>query len=231
LADLARANEAVLGDIAPTSRPYGLAQQARKAAERATALTHQLLTLAGPCPGVSAPDLNLVIAGLSEALLRLLGGRVALTLYFNQAPLPVRGDATTVEQIVLNLAICARDAMPSGGKLTIETLQVDVAAGGRRVHANLREGRYALLRVRDAEHVLDDKVRALLDEMLASPRPPDPEEGPGLPVACSLVRRIGGAMTVCSEPGFGTCSAAYLPQAADTSERAPQAPKVQHPAG
>jgi PAS domain S-box-containing protein len=230
LADLTRTNEALLGNLLPAGRPHELAQEARKAGERATALTHQLLALAGGGPGVSAPDLNLVIAGLSETLLHLLGGGIALTLAFDPAPKPLRGDGATVEQIVLNLAVCARDAMPSGGKLTIETLAVDVAAGGTRVHPNLREGRYALLRVRDTEHVLDNKVRDRLDEMLASTRPPDAGEGPGLPIACYLVRQMGGVMTVDSEPGWGTCSAAYLPQAADTSEKGPPAPKDQHPA-
>jgi signal transduction histidine kinase len=230
LADLTRTIEALLGNLSPAGRPHELAQQAQKAGERATALTHQLLALTGFPPRVSAPDLNLVIAGLSETLLRLLGGGVALTLDFDPAPKPVRSDGATVEQVVLNLVVCARDAMPSRGKLTIETLPVDVAAGGPRVHPNLREGRYALLRVRDTEHMLDDKVRARLDEMLASTRPPDAGEGPGLPVACYLVRQMGGVMTVYSEPGLGTCSAAYLPQAADTSEKGPPAPKDQHPA-
>jgi PAS domain S-box-containing protein len=230
LADLTRTNEALLGTLSPAGRPHELAQETRKAGERATALTRQLLALSGGGPGVSAPDLNLVIAGLSETLLRLLGGGVALTLDFDPAPKPLRGDGATVEQIVLNLAVCARDAMPSGGKLTIETLAVDVAAGGTRVHPNLREGRYALLRVRDTEHALGDKVRARLDEMLASTRPPDAGEGPGLPVACYLVRQLGGVMAVDSEPGWGTCSAAYLPQAADTSEKGPPAPKDQYPA-
>jgi PAS domain S-box-containing protein len=230
LADLTRTNEALLGNLSPAGCPHELGQEVRKAGERATALTHQLLALTGSPPRGNAPDLNLVIAGLSETLLRLLGGGVALTLDFDPAPKPVRSDGATVEQIVLNLTVCARDAMSSGGKLTIETLWVDVAAGGTRVHPNLREGRYALLRVRDTERVLDDKVRARLDEMLASPRPPDAGEGPGLLVACYLVRQMGGVMTVYSEPGLGMYSAAYLPQAADTSEKDPPAPKDQHPA-
>ena len=153
-----------------------------------------------------------------------------MTLDFDPAPKPLRGDGATVEQIVLNLAVCARDAMPSGGRLTIETLAVDVAAGGPPVHPNLREGRYALLRVRATGHVLDDKVRARLDEVLASTRPPDAGEGPGLPVACYLVRQMGGVLTVDSEPDWGTCSVAYLPQAADPSEACPPAAKAEHPA-
>jgi PAS domain S-box-containing protein len=229
LADLSRANEALLDNLAPVGRPHELAQEGRQAGERATALTHQLLTLSGASSGVSTPDLNLVIAGLSETLLRLLGGGVALRLDFDPAPKPVGSDGATVEQIVLNLAVCARDAMSLGGKLTIETLSVDGTAGGTRVHPSLREGRYALLRVRDTERVLDEKVRIRLDEILASTRPPGAEEGPGLPVACYLVRQMGGVMTVYSEPGLGTCSAAYLPQVKDASEKGPRAPKDQHP--
>jgi PAS domain S-box-containing protein len=229
LADVAHTVEALLGNLSPAGRPQQLAQEASQAVERATALTHQLLALTGAPLRVGAPDLNLVIAGLSETLVRLLGGGIAVTLDFDAAPKPVRSDGATLEQIVLNLAVSARDAMPSGGKLAIETLPFDVAAGSTRVHANLREGRYVLLRVRDTGQALDDKVRARLDETLASARACDTGEGPGLPVASYLVRQMGGVLMVYSEPGLGNCSAAYLPQAANTAEQGPSVPMDRHP--
>jgi PAS domain S-box-containing protein len=230
LADLTRAIEALLGNLSADGPLHTLAQEARQTGDRARALTHQLLALTGPFPGAVTPDLNLVIGGLSKTLLRLLGGRVALTLDLDPIPKPIRSDGATVEQIVLNLSVCARDTLPRGGKLKIETRAVEVTAGGRPVHPKLGEGRYALLRVHDTERVLDDKVRARLDEVSASARPPDAEERPGLPVACYLVQQMGGVMTVYGEPGLGTCAVAYLPQAADTSEQAPQAPSGQRSA-
>jgi signal transduction histidine kinase len=222
LADLGRTHEALRSALPTDARPRRLADEAGQTGERAAALARQFLALAGEPPSrPGVPDLNLLVAGLGESLLRLLGGAVQLTLALDPAPKPVRAEAGQVEHVVLNLAAHARAAMPAGGKLTLETGTVEVADGDARPHPHLHPGRYVLLEARDTGRGLDEKARERLDEVLASGRAPDPRDGPGLPAACHLVRQLGGVLAVYSEPDLGTCCAAYLPRAAEGTAPVP----------
>jgi PAS domain S-box-containing protein len=153
-------------------------------------------------PGLA--DLNLVVAGLAAALLRLLGETVELTLAFDPTPKPLRADAAQVEQVILDLAVRARDAMPAGGKLTLDTSTVEVGSAGPTPHPQLRPGPYALLQVRDTGRGLDEKARAQVEEAQAAGR---------------RAREMGGVLAVYSDPSVGTCCALYLPRAAGGAVR------------
>ena len=185
------------------------------AAERAAALTRQLLALGRASPPATAcADVGAVLAQLEPMLRRLLGAYVRLEVRAGRGLAPVRADPSQVEQLLLNLALNARDAMPAGGRLTVETQDVEIA-GGTAPHAP--PGRYVMIAVSDEGVGMDPETRARIFEPFFTTKPAG--EGSGLGLACvqQIVERAGGTVVVDSEPGEGTTFRAYLPCAAERS--------------
>ena len=200
----------------------------RKAVNRAAALTSQLLAFSRRSilqPTVIEPDA--VIADLSPMLRRLLGERIRTSVIRSPQPLLVRVDRSRLEQVVLNLAVNARDAMPDGGLLTIETSLVELDEGYASTHREVIPGRYAMLAVTDTGTGMPPDVLAHVFEPFYTTKVLGLGTGLGLSTVDGVVRQSGGSVSVHSEPGSGTVFKVYLPMVAGSAE--PDAPAPSEP--
>ncbi len=212
--------EPVLADI----------EQVRDAAQHATQLTRQLLTFARH--DVARPetlDMGVVVAELEDMLRRTIGEHVELTITVGPGLRPVRADRGQLGQILVNLAVNARDAMPGGGKLTIETTNTDVDATYAASRPDLQPGSYVRLRVSDTGAGMD---RATLDrvfEPFFTTKEKGHGTGLGLATVYGIITTAGGNIEIYSEPGLGTTVTALLPAAEDrAAPRAATAEPVPH---
>jgi two-component system, cell cycle sensor histidine kinase and response regulator CckA len=205
----------LLADAFPPGDARGDAVAAiRDAGERAVNLTGQLLAFGRKsAPAPRALDLNGVVTQAGRLLHRLLGADVELDTVLAPGLRPVRADPTHVEQIVLNLAVNARDAMPRGGRLTVETREVDLGAGDAAAYPDLPPGRYAQLAVTDTGCGMTDEVKAHLFEPFFTTKEPGRGTGLGLAMVYGAAKQSGGHVGVYSEVGVGTTVEVLLPSA------------------
>jgi len=186
------------------------------AAERAGALTRQLLAFGRSSPAhPSLVDMNSVLAELAPMLRRLIGAGVRMDVRAGSGLGRVRADLSQMEQLLLNLALNARDAMPRGGRLTIETHDVEIAGG---TAPPVPPGRYVMLAVSDEGVGMDAETRERIFEPFFTTKPAGKGSGLGLATVEQVVRQAGGSVRVDSEPGLGTTFRIYLPCAAAEAE-------------
>jgi signal transduction histidine kinase/CheY-like chemotaxis protein len=193
-------------------------EQVRGAAQRAIRLTRQLLIFARS--DVVHPEvlsLNEVIAGLEQLLRRSLGEHITLNIAPEDGLWPVKADAGQLEQVLVNLAVNARDAMPGGGKLTIDTANITVDEAYAEGRPGLRPGRYARLRVSDTGAGMPPEVAARVFEPFFTTKPKGKGTGLGLATFHGIITGAGGHAQIYSEPGLGTTVTGLLPA---TSEKA-----------
>jgi PAS domain S-box-containing protein len=190
-------------------------EQIRKAAARAARLTRQLLTF-GRRDVVRAEtlDLNEIVADVHNMLSRSIGEHIALIVDAGHPLPPIRADRGQMEQVLLNFAVNARDAMPKGGTLTIQTRMTDLGAGDARLEANATPGRYVELSVRDTGIGIDHEVATHIFEPFFTTKPKGEGTGLGLATVYGIVTEAGGNATVESEVGVGTTFRVLLPAAA-----------------
>jgi len=203
----------------------GPAQEIASASERASSLTRQLLAFSRK--QMLAPrivNLNDIATENLKMLTRMIGEDIDLVMLPNPNLWPVRADAGQIEQVIMNLAVNARDAMPSGGKLTIETSNITLDEEYARHHAPLAPGDYVMLAISDTGAGMDTETQSHIFEPFFTTKGPK-GTGLGLSTVYGIVKQSGGYIWVSSEVGRGTTFKIYLPRVAGTGEALAQAVK------
>jgi two-component system cell cycle sensor histidine kinase/response regulator CckA len=186
----------------------------RQAGEQAAALTQQLLVFSRR--QVVQPqvlDVNSVVSDLGRMLRRLIGEDIDLTLLLAPGVAPVRGDPRQIEQVLMNLVVNARDAMPEGGQLTVETADIVFDEHDSHVRTDVKPGRYVRIAVTDSGTGMDEATRARIFEPFFTTKDPGKGTGLGLATVYGIVTQHDGLIEVYSEPQHGTVFKVYLPAA------------------
>ncbi len=185
----------------------------KRAGERAAAMTHQLLAFSRKqVLEVKVIDLNAVIADVEKLLQHLITDDVELVTVLDERLGPVEADPGQVEQVLMNLAINASDAMPTGGKLTIETANVDIDEESAAQHADMQPGPYVVLAVSDTGIGMDADTARRVFEPFFTTKEVGQGTGLGLATVFGIVKQSGGDVRVYSEPEHGTTFRVYLPR-------------------
>jgi two-component system cell cycle sensor histidine kinase/response regulator CckA len=205
--------ELLMNALPPADPMSRKISQIDRAADRAAALTKQLLAFSRM--QVLQPrvmNLNGVVEDMGKLLPRLIGEDVELGIQMAQDLGKIRADASQMEQIIMNLAVNARDAMPTGGRLIIETSNADLDRTYNTTHPIVKPGRYVLLAVSDTGTGMDAETQAHIFEPFFTTKEPGKGTGLGLATVYGVVKQSGGFIWVYSELGKGTSFKIYLPR-------------------
>ncbi len=193
-------------------------EEIQAAAERAAALTNQLLVFSRK--QVLQPrvvDLSEVVEGVEKILRRLIGEDIEVVTVLSRTLPAVRVDPGQMEQVILNLSVNARDAMPRGGRLTIETAEVRLDEGYSSQHAGVAPGRHVMLAVSDNGAGMDSETKSRIFDPFFTTKEAGKGTGLGLAVVHGIVQQSGGRIWVYSELGQGTTFKIYLPPVTERS--------------
>jgi len=200
-------------DLSPGEPLYADIDEIKIAGERAAELTRQLLAFSRQqALETKVLDLDQVVGGMEKMLRRLLGADIELTLLPATQLWKVRADPGQVEQVVMNLAVNARDAMPQGGKLTIEVKNAELDEEYAGAHHEVRPGCYVMLAVSDSGAGMDRATLARIFEPFFTTKEKGKGTGLGLATVFGIVKQSGGHVWVYSEPGEGSSFKVYLPR-------------------
>jgi len=207
--------ELIIQRLAPGDPSLPDMQEVKKAADRAAGLTGQLLAFSRrQFVAPKIVDLNAIVLNMDGMLRRLIGeDLIELYTDLDQQIWPMRADAGQIEQVIMNLAVNARDAMPTGGRLTIETRNVTIGEEGRQGTVILEAGAYIRLAVRDSGQGMSEEVQGHLFEPFFTTKETGKGTGLGLSTVYGIVKHSGGVIGVDSQPGQGTTFKIFFPKA------------------
>ena len=212
----------VLGDtVEKGSLAHTASTEILKAADRAAALTQRLLAFSRK--QILQPvilDLNSVVSGFESMLRRLIGEDIRISVQLDPAIGRIRADPNQIEQVVMNLAVNARDAMPEGGELTLRTYTIEVEPPQAR-HHDVAPGQYAVLSVTDSGIGMDAETKARIFEPFFTTKQVGKGTGLGLSTVYGIVQQSGGYLTVQSELHRGATFNVHLPCVAEEAEAEP----------
>jgi len=220
--------ELMLRKLAAADPLYHLADQVHKAAERAGGLTRQLLAFSRK-QALQPRVLNLsnVVSDIEKMLRRLIGEDIELHTIRGAAVGNVKADPAQIEQVIMNLAVNARDAMPKGGKLTIEVARATLSEEHARLHGGVPPGEYVMLVVTDTGTGMTEEVKAHIFEPFFTTKPQGKGTGLGLATCYGIVKQSGGLIHVQSELGHGTIFKIYLPRVDAEVDQPATGPRLQ----
>jgi CheY-like chemotaxis protein len=199
--------------LPPGDRQRDRAEQILHAAHRGAALTRQLLAFSRQQPmEARVLELASVVSNAETLLRRLIGEDIEIVTLSDHRLGRVKADPTQIEQVVMNLAINARDAMPGGGRLTIETANVELDEGYSLAHPDVQAGPYVLLAVSDSGTGMSAETLSHIYEPFFTTKEAGRGTGLGLATVYGIVRQSGGHLAVYSEEGHGTSFKIYLPR-------------------
>jgi len=207
-------------------------EEIQKAGERATSLTRQLLAFSRK--QVLQPkvlDLNAVVANMDMLLRRLIGEDIDLLTILRPGLWAVKVDPGQVEQVIMNLIVNARDAMPKGGKLTIETMNIDLGDAYIRNRLVVTKGSYVMLSVSDTGEGMSESTKSRLFEPFFTTKEKGKGTGLGLSTVYGIVKQSGGYIWVYSEIGKGAAFKVYFPRVLTSTESEKEGAKGPLPRG
>jgi PAS domain S-box-containing protein len=218
-------------ELEPSHPGLARIEQIRRAAERAMELTRQLLAFGRKQlmePRVL--DVGAVVADVERMLRRLIGENIHLVTAVPEGLGRVRADPGQIEQVLLNLAVNARDAMPQGGRLIIEASEIHLDDRFLRAHAGARRGPHVVVSVSDTGQGMSAEVLAHVFEPFFTTKELGQGTGLGLSIVDGIIRQSGGFIDAYSEPGHGSTFRVYLPRVEEAAEPRPQPPAAEGPA-
>jgi hypothetical protein len=218
-------NRMILDDLSPLDPLRGCAEEVLKAADRAAALTQQLLAFSRRQVMRSCVmNVNTTVEHTEKMLRRLIGEDIELVLSLSADIGNIKADPNHIEQAIVNLALNARDAMPKGGRITVETANTYLDETYARTHLGVKPGEFVMVAVSDTGHGMDAETRRRLFEPFFTTKEKGKGTGLGLATVYGVVKQLGGDIWVYSEPGQGTTFKLYFPRVTETASLPPASP-------